>query len=89
MFANSPRLMALVSIFTAFLLTACGGPESDSSQSEFAFGAPADPANATRTIEVDTTDALAFEPAEMAVTAGETITFRVINNGEIIHDFTL
>lgn len=89
MFASSPRLMALVSVLAAFLMTACGDAESNPDQSEFAFGEPADAATATRTIEVATTDALAFEPAEITVTAGETITFRVVNNGEIIHDFTL
>jgi uncharacterized cupredoxin-like copper-binding protein len=46
----------------------------DDTNSEFAFGEPADPANADRTIEIATLDSFAFEPAEVTVTAGETVT---------------
>jgi uncharacterized cupredoxin-like copper-binding protein len=55
----------------------------------FAFGTPADETQATRTIEVRTSDELIFEPAEVSVQQGETVMFRVINEGNLPHDFVL
>ena len=79
------------------LLTTCGGSgsnitttaASNANQGEFAFGEPADPATADRTIEIVTTNDLVFNPADLTATAGETITFRIVNDGTIIHDVTL
>ena len=79
------------------LLTTCGGSgsnitttaASNANQREFAFGEPADPATADRTIEIVTTNDLVFNPADLTATAGETITFRIVNDGTIIHDVTL
>jgi uncharacterized cupredoxin-like copper-binding protein len=34
-------------------------------------------------------DAMAFEPARIDVTAGETVTFEVTNAGRAVHEFTL
>jgi uncharacterized cupredoxin-like copper-binding protein len=76
---------------------ACGGDTSsttttvsdDDTNSEFALGEPADPADADRTIEIATLDSFAFEPAELTVTAGETVTFRIVNDGSLVRDFTL
>lgn len=62
---------------------------SGANQSEFVFGEPADAANTDRVVEIDTTDDLVFIPAELTVTTGETITFRIVNDGTITHDFTL
>lgn len=62
---------------------------SNANRGDFPFGEPAEMAIADRTIEIATTDDLAFDPAELTVTAGETITFRIVNDGTIIHDFTL
>lgn len=56
---------------------------------EFAFGEPGDPAEADRTIEVDAKDDLSYDPAEVDVEAGETVTFVVTNTGEAAHEFTL
>jgi uncharacterized cupredoxin-like copper-binding protein len=58
-------------------------------ESEFSFGQPADSANADRTVEIIASDDLTFDPAEIAVSPGEVITFRVINDGQITHDFVL
>lgn len=55
----------------------------------FAFGEPADPAVADRTVQVRGTDQMTFEPTTVEVRAGETITFEVTNVGQIPHDFTL
>lgn len=55
----------------------------------FAFGEPAEAADADRVIEVQANDDFTFAPAEIAVTAGETITFVITNTGNLPHDFTL
>lgn len=97
MYRKSTRRWVLTSALAVFLVTACGGSGSNPTttdasnpiQSEFAFGEPGDPATADRTVEIVTTDALVFNPADLTVTAGETITFRLVNDGTIIHDFTL
>lgn len=80
-------LLALV----ALILTACtsDGTETNSTHSEFSFGSPAESANADRVVEIRTTDHLVFEPAELSVMPGETVTFRLINEGQLVHDFTL
>lgn len=56
---------------------------------DFAFGSPADAADADRTIEITATDELRWKPATIGVKAGETVTFRVTNQSQIAHDFTL
>ncbi|MEX2624242.1 MAG: plastocyanin/azurin family copper-binding protein [Acidimicrobiia bacterium] len=58
-------------------------------ESEFSFGSPAEAADADRVIEIQTTDNLRFEPAEITVAPGETVTFRLVNVGNLVHDFTL
>lgn len=54
-----------------------------------AFGEPADASEADRTIEVTVDNELAFEPAEFEVAAGEVVTFRIINIGDVEHEFVL
>lgn len=81
----------------ALALTACGGATSstttsgvvDSHDAEQSFGEPADPSEATRTIDVDANDDFTFNPSEIKVSAGEIVTLRVKNTGVIPHDFTL
>lgn len=53
------------------------------------FGAPAEAAEADRTITIEATDEMAFDPATVEVSAGEVITFEVVNVGQLPHDFTL
>jgi uncharacterized cupredoxin-like copper-binding protein len=53
------------------------------------LGGPADITAATRTIEVAASDSLAFEPATVVVSAGETVAFAVTNDGKTPHEFTL
>lgn len=96
MLTKSTTRLAVVLVSASFLLLACGGEGSstagettNSNQAEFVFGEPADPANADRDFEIATTDDLAFIPADLTVTAGETITFRIVNEGTVAHDFTL
>lgn len=90
------RRAAAPSVILALALTigACGQETGETTTpettgSEFAFGSPADAADAVRLIEIQTTDALTFEPADIIVAVGETVTFRLSNDGAVIHDFTL
>lgn len=63
--------------------------DGDDHDDEFTFGRPGEASEADRVVEVDANDALTFSPAEIAVSAGETVTFVVTNTGAIPHDFTL
>ena len=54
-----------------------------------AFGRPADPAKATRTIRVDMTDNMRFTPAEIRVKRGETVRFVATNKGKVLHEMVL
>ena len=94
--------MRVASILTALalVLAACGGSAAaadplaeqhadDQQEEDFNFGQPADAAEADRVIEIDANDNLTFDASEITVSAGETITFRITNTGNIAHDFTL
>jgi uncharacterized cupredoxin-like copper-binding protein len=88
--AAAPTLILALALTVA----ACGQETGDTTtpdttESEFAFGSPADAADADRVIEIQTTDALIFDPADITVAPGETVTFRLSNNGALVHDFTL
>lgn len=94
MFPLTRRLLFLGALTLAFaacttetplLTTAAPGSEA----TEFSFGEPGDPAVADRVIEITGTDDFRFDPAQIIVEPGETVTFRVINAGNQIHDFTL
>lgn len=65
--------------------------EQDEHDEDFAFGEPGTPAAADRTIDVDTVEEGGFhyEPAAIEVAAGETVTFRVHNVGEAVHEFVI
>ena len=52
-------------------------------------GQPGDPARAMRTVEVTALDTMRFEPAKLAVQAGETVRFVVTNAGKLQHEFTI
>lgn len=87
----------------ALLLGACGGddpaseiePHShDHSHEEpesegFAFGAPGDPEDATRTVEVAAKAPFRFVPEDLELNAGETVTFVVSNEDDVVHEFVL
>lgn len=79
------------------VLAACGDDGSEASAGsasgdqgeEMMFGAPADAADADRVVQVTMNDDFSFEPAAIDVVAGETITFELVNDGAIEHDFTI
>ena len=52
------------------------------------MGQPGDPAKADRVVEVSMTE-MAFDPSNIEIMEGETITFVVSNDGEIVHEFNL
>lgn len=60
-------------------------------EESFAFGEPGDPAAADRQIDVAMFEdgGFHYEPAAIDVDAGETVTFRVRNRGEAVHEFVL
>lgn len=53
------------------------------------IGTPGDPAQVTRTIDVDMSDAMRFTPASIDVKAGETVRLNVRNSGKIRHELVL
>ena len=54
-----------------------------------AVGAPASADEASRTLAVATFDTMAFGPATIGVSPGETVSFAVTNQGKTAHEFTL
>jgi len=80
---------ALIPVAT-LLLAACssGGGATTSPPATTASAVPSAPAAATR-VEVELTDALRMEPAQMSVPAGVPVTFVVTNSGATDHEFYL
>ena len=55
----------------------------------FEWGTAGDPANADQIIEIAASDAFRFDPESVEVHVGETVTFRVTNEGAIRHEFVV
>ena len=53
-----------------------------------AIGSPGEAADVTRTIDITMQDNF-YEPAEIAVKAGETVRFKIANKGTLLHEFGL
>lgn len=104
MFEKRSRFALLV-LGLALVASACGGSDSTDTSAapeasdtsamdieendEFSFGEPADASSADKTVDIEASDSLSFDPAEVEVTAGETITFRVANPGALPHEFVI
>jgi uncharacterized cupredoxin-like copper-binding protein len=88
-------LMALGLVFAACSsddssdTTMAADMDMEGEHSEFEFGDPMSAASATRVIEITANDDFTFFPSGATVTKGETVTFRVTNDGKIPHDFVL
>ncbi len=54
-----------------------------------AIGKPGIAARATRTVKVDMTDGMRFNPSSIAVKQGETVRFVVTNSGKLKHELVL
>jgi uncharacterized cupredoxin-like copper-binding protein len=63
--------------------------DMDAEHEDFAFGEPADAADADRTIQVEAQDAFAFDPDAITVDVDEVVSFEIHNGGEIPHEFVL
>ena len=72
------------------ILPAAAFAESEHSHDHAAMagGAPGDPAQAKRTIEIVATDNV-FDLKSLRVNAGETVRFVIRNKGQLLHEFTL
>jgi uncharacterized cupredoxin-like copper-binding protein len=55
---------------------------------KFPFGGPANPAQAGRTVTITVGDNF-YEPETVAVKAGETVRFVIVNQGDLLHEFAL
>lgn len=62
---------------------------ADGDHSEPGFGQPAGAADADRVVSITADDDFTFDPAQVEVEVGETITFDVANIGKLPHDFTI
>ena len=69
--------------------TMAAGMDMDGEHSEYMFGDPMEASDASRVIEITANDDFTFFPSGATVTTGETVTFRVTNEGKIPHDFVL
>lgn len=79
------RLFSLCAVaLTSVLATSAF---ADAGQS-FDFGHPAKAAKASRTVKVAMAD-MTFSPNTLEVKAGETVRFELVNNGQLVHEFTL
>ena len=56
---------------------------------EHRFGRAADPKKAKRTIRVDMTDQMRFQPALITVKRGEIVRFVPVNKGQVMHEMVL
>lgn len=85
---NNRRILGLVLIAVA--LVGCGtGSKTSSAGTSANAGTPGDPAKAARTIEVHINGGKRYDPSSISVTAGETVTFRVINDDSTPHQFVI
>jgi uncharacterized cupredoxin-like copper-binding protein len=97
MFPGNRIRIVIYTALMALVVTACASSDTAGTtlaadgddHGEFTFGEPASAGDADRTIEIAANDNLTFDPAEIEVSAGETITFVVANTGQVPHDFTI
>ena len=68
---------------------AANAEKREISTEEKTFGREGDPKEARRTIKVDMSDKMRFNPGELRIKAGETIRFEVRNSGQAMHEMVL
>jgi uncharacterized cupredoxin-like copper-binding protein len=86
-----PIAFVLTALLGAANLAHAGGNAADGHSHGHAatIGAPGKANKVTRTVEVDMTDAMRFNPSSVAVRQGETVRFVVKNSGQLKHEFVL
>ncbi len=65
------------------------GPAKTGQSTKAAVGIPGQSADAKRTVNVDMTDAMRFNPSSIKVIKGETVRFVVVNSGKLKHEMVL
>jgi len=78
-------VLVFFAVAATLTLVACGGKDDG----KFSFGKPGEAAKAKRTVELHQKPGLRFEPAEVSVKSGETVTFKVVNDDSVLHEFDL
>ena len=99
---KTTRWLAVASAVTLATIAAACSESASMSQSrsagsmaeaphdaELTFGAPAQPGEEDRVVEVTQLDEMRFDPPSIEVGAGETILFEVTNAGQVPHEFVL
>ena len=68
-----------------------GGPKAAApiSADQHPWGRQGDPKQATRTVRVTMSDAMRFDPSQLTLKRGETVTFVVHNAGRLMHEFVI
>ena len=59
------------------------------STEEKEFGREGDPKKVTRTVRIDMSDKMRFNPAQLTVKQGDIVKFEVKNSGKIMHELVL
>lgn len=77
------RRLPVAIVALGFLMTACGADSPDAGGP--GAGSPPGTDGSPRVVEIEMLD-IAFDPASLDVTAGETVTFKFVNNGKIKHE---
>lgn len=87
----SPNRLVWLALAGTLAVASCAGTPEDANEdgAVAGYGQPADASEIDRIVEVVASDDLRFSPDAVTVAPGETITFRVVNEGKLVHDFTL
>jgi uncharacterized cupredoxin-like copper-binding protein len=86
---NTLRSFLVLAAVAAASQARAGGNAADGHHHDHAIGVPGKAAQVTRSVQVDMSDAMRFEPANITVKQGETVRFVVKNSGKLKHEFVL
>ena len=84
---NITAIAALIAL--ASTTASASGKHAGGHGHEDAIGKPGIALNATRTVNVDMTDGMRFNPSSINVKQGETVRFVVTNSGKLRHELVL
>lgn len=84
-----PSLLAGVLAWCAAGAALAAGNHAGGHGPEARIGEPGQATRATRTVQIDMTDAMRFVPDRLKVRRGETVRFVVRNTGQLKHEFVL
>lgn len=78
-----------LALMTGLVSTSTANAHDGHAHHQASIGMPGIESQVSRIIDVEMTDAMKFESAEVSVTKGETIHFVVHNGGKLRHEFVL